>query len=414
MKHSTKTARTSVPWRAMLTALMFMCCTLKMAGCSRGMKQGLFVKKEDQTMTLVSNQENTLFTIKSATDIDWRYVGKGKILSTPVNRYSSYEVKAKPDGYREKTMTLTSPVKELRFTFEISDRLSRPGQQVSPVPTSSITAQATSPLADLGPVSRRWAVIIGVAKYQHRGERLESLRYADRDARAFRDFLISEAGGHFSPSHILLLANEQATTRNLRKSLFGFLKSAIKEDLVVIYFSGHGASDPDRPENLYLLTYDTEPDDIAGTAFPMHDVKTALQTTIEAQRVVVLADACHSGGVAHNIMSKGVRIGKANEALSTYWEQLARTTPGRVIFTSGERDEVSQESAKWGGGHGVFTWSLLQGLEGAADYDQSGIVTLGEAIRYTDEKVRRETNSAQHPTVSGQQYDSNLPMGVAK
>jgi len=62
----------------------------------------------------------------------------------------------------------------------------------------------------------------------------------------------------------------------------------------------------------------------------------------------------------------------------------------------------------------VFTWALLEGLKGAADYDNSGIVTLGEAIRYTDEKVRRETKSAQHPSVAGDKYDSKLPMGVVK
>ncbi len=51
---------------------------------------------------------------------------------------------------------------------------------------------------------------------------------------------------------------------------------------------------------------------------------------------------------------------------------------------------------------------------GAADYDANGIVTLGEVIRYTDEKVRRETKSAQHPSVAGEKYDPNLPMGVVK
>ncbi|MCH5373753.1 MAG: hypothetical protein JJ992_07235, partial [Planctomycetes bacterium] len=52
-------------------------------------------------------------------------------------------------------------------------------------------------------------------------------------------------------------------TRNVRRAMFTFLKQAIREDLVVVYFSGHGASDPDRPKNLYMLTYDTDPADNA-------------------------------------------------------------------------------------------------------------------------------------------------------
>ena len=257
-------------------------------------------------------------------------------------------------------------------------------------------------------------MIIGVGDYAEAGERLESLRFADKDAEAFRNFLVSKQGGSFPPSHVLLLTNEQATTRAVRKAMFGFLKQAIAEDLVIIYFSGHGAGDPDRPENLYLLTHDTEPADIAGTAFPMRDIRTALETTIEAQRVVVLADACHSGGVSQEMQTRGVRIGTQNEAINRYWSQLSQTGAGRVIFTSSQAGETSQESAKWGGGHGVFTWAMLEGMKGAADTDGDGIVTLGETIRYTDQRVRRETRSAQHPSVAGEQYDPNLPMGIVK
>ena len=270
---------------------------------------------------------------------------------------------------------------------------------------------AASPLGKIG---QRWAVVVGIAEYKARGDKLESLKYADKDARAFRDFLVSEAGGGFAPDHVLLLTNEEATTRDIRKGLFTFLKSAIREDLVVVFFSGHGAGDPDRPENLYLLTYDTDAEDISGTAFPMDDVKKALANTIEAQRVVVLADACHSGGVANAGGTKGIRVATRNDAINRYWAELSKTGPGRVIFASSQRDEVSQEDARWGGGHGVFTWVLLEGLKGAADADGDGIVTIGEAIRYTDEHVRRETRSAQHPTVAGEQYDAKLPMGVLR
>lgn len=41
-------------------------------------------------------------------------------------------------------------------------------------------------------------------------------------------------------------------------------------------------------------------------------------------------------------------------------------------------------------------------------------ITLGEIIRFTDERVRRERKSAQHPSVAGVHFDRNLPMGVVK
>lgn len=328
----------------------------------------------------------------------------------------TYAAGVVPQSARQRVLTgsITKALANL-VTQQLVDAVGRaPNISSDVVLAATNKTPAESAKIPLGPVGNRWAVVVGVTKYKSSGSNLEQLQYADKDAQTFRDFLVSAAGGNFPSNNVLLLTNERATTNELRRGLFSFLKSAIKEDLVVIFFSGHGAADPDRPDNLYLLTYDTDPADVAATAFPMDDVRKALETTIEAQRVVVLADACHSGGVAKNTRTKGVQLGAANEAMNKYWSQLSQTGPGRAIFTSSGRGEVSQESAKWGDGHGVFTWALLDGLKGAADYDRNGIITLGEALRYTDEKVRRETKSAQHPTIAGDQYDPNLPMGVVK
>ena len=90
----------------------------------------------------------------------------------------------------------------------------------------------------------------------------------------------------------------------------------------------------------------------------------------------------------------------------------------RMIFTSCETGEKSRESAKLGGGHGVFTWFLLQSLRGEADKptsggDGNGTVTLGELIEYTRDQVKRFTGNQQHPDTAGR-FDRNLTMGVVK
>ena len=57
------------------------------------------------------------------------------------------------------------------------------------------------------------------------------------------------------------------------------MKPALEEDVVVIYFAGHGSPEsPDAPANLYLLPYDTKYDKIAATAFPMEDVEKAIKS----------------------------------------------------------------------------------------------------------------------------------------
>jgi hypothetical protein len=273
-------------------------------------------------------------------------------------------------------------------------------QQLSPSPP---------PEEPLGQISDRWAVVVGINHYQYAGQRLPNLRFARRDAEEFAKFLISEAGGSFPNSHIKLLTDETATVTNIRQGLFDFLKRTVKEDLVIIYFSGHGMPDPDKPSNLYFVAYDSHPEKIASTGFPMWDLDTALTRTVAAQRVVVLADACHSAATAQGI--KGIKV---SGQFNSYFDELAKSKPGRVFLTSCEGYEFSREDEKWGGGHGVFTWSLLEGLRGSADSDKDGFVRLGEIMDYVDITVRRETANEQHPTKAAVQFDRNLPMGVVK
>jgi len=67
-------------------------------------------------------------------------------------------------------------------------------------------------------------------------------------------------------------------------------------------------------------------------------------------------------------------------------------------------------------GHGVFNWTLLEGLRGEADgfagERKDGIVSLGEIMEYVDYTVRQETMNEQHPATIGSRFDRNLPLGV--
>jgi hypothetical protein len=265
------------------------------------------------------------------------------------------------------------------------------------------TAEADS----FATIRNRWAVVIGISNYLNADRGIPPLQCAHRDAIAFMDFLRSPQGGGFASSNIKLLVNEQATTRNIRSALFTFLKQARKDDLVLIYFAGHGAPEIGRPDNLYLLSYDTDINDMASTAFPMWDMKTALERYIAAERVVVLADACHSAGVGGEA---GLRsVGNPN-LINRYLANLQKTKPGRVTITASEANELSREGKEWDN-HGVFTYYLLKGLKGDADSDSNGIVTIAEAFTYVNTKVRRSTNSQQHPNIQGT-FDRNLPLSV--
>jgi len=259
-------------------------------------------------------------------------------------------------------------------------------------------------------VSQHWAVIVGVSDYHD--SRIPSLRYAATDAQSFYNWLASPDGGRYPPSRIKLLVNEEATVSNMKEALFVWLKQALQEDMVVIFFAGHGSPDsPDSPENLFLLPYDAQYDNIAATAFPMWDIETALERFIKAQKVVVIADACHAGGVgqAFDIARRANRGIKINP-ISSGLQNLSILGDGVAVISASDDRQFSQEGEKWGGGHGVFTHFLLKGLRGEADYNKDKRVTLGELIPFLSEQVRRATMNAQSPTIAGK-FDPALSIG---
>jgi uncharacterized caspase-like protein len=258
---------------------------------------------------------------------------------------------------------------------------------------------------------QRWAVVVGISQYKYAHKGITALRYADNDAKAFYEFLKSPQGGAFSESNMKLLTNKNATLSNLNEAINVFLAKAIEEDIVVIYFAGHGSPDPTNSKNLFLLTYDTDPTKMASSGYLMEDLKKAMERYIKARNILIFADACHSAGVTGAFATRG----RSEEMIvNRYLLNLAQSENSTLIFTAAETNEKSQESNKWGGGHGIFTWTLLEGMKGAADANNDGIVTIGELIDYTQEKVKRETNSQQHPDKSSTKFDRNLPISVLK
>ena len=258
--------------------------------------------------------------------------------------------------------------------------------------------------------SQKWAVVIGISRYKD--SRIAGLRYAAADARSFYEWLISQQGGGYAPSRVALLLDSEATAQNIKNALFNWLKQPLAEDMATIYFAGHGSPEsPDSPHNLFLLPYDAVYDNVAATGFPMWDIETALKRFIKAKKVVVIADACHSGGVgqAFDVArrdNRSVQVNPINSGL----QNLSQVGDGIAVISASDDKQFSQEGQQWGNGHGVFTYYLLKGVHGDADYNRDGHVTLGELIPYLSEKVRRETRNAQSPTVSGK-FDPALSIG---
>lgn len=244
-----------------------------------------------------------------------------------------------------------------------------------------------------------WAAVIGINHYQN--PQIPALKYARNDAKAFANYLRTNMG--LEQQHLFEMYDSQATYRKLR-SLLGTKISRqadSPEDTVFIYFAGHGAPEKD-PMNRdgdgiekYILTYDTDPNDLYGTALPMDEIA-KIFNRIQAERVVFIADSCYSGeSGGRTILAAGRRANLSEGFL----ERLAQGK-GRIILTSSRANETSQESDKLG--HGYFTYSLLEGLRGEADVSSDGLIDVDEIYLYLNRRVPEMTNGAQHPVKKGE------------
>ena len=341
--------------------------------------------------------------------LEWALGGKGGGLvpltatAAPSARSFSFETTL-PEGVARIALTLRR--QGGHQSGQVAGGQGGDGGELSRTELAYLCVPETDKGGKLPEVRQRWAVVIGISQYAHGGQSFPNLRFAQRDARAFADFLLGPRSGGFAPQRVMCLLDKDATAANVRHALFEFLAQAGKDDLVVIFFSGHGMPEPGT-DNFFMLCHDTRPDRLVSTGFPMWDIETALRRFVKAERVVVLADACHAGVIS---TPPGAKAGAENP-VHQYLHQLALAQPGRLIFTASEARELSYESEKWGGGHGAFTWCILEGLSGKADRNRDGVVSTGELIDYVQEAVKGVTDGRQHPNPAGQ-FDRRLPLGV--
>jgi hypothetical protein len=258
----------------------------------------------------------------------------------------------------------------------------------------------------------RWAVVIGAGRYEDTA--IPRLRYTVADAEAMHEFLTGPGG--FPLDHTLLLTDRterKPTLRNLKWALGTFLaRSAKKDDTVVVFFAGHGAPEVD-PRGLerdgiakYLVPVDADLDDLYATALPMEELSTIF-TRIEAERIVVLLDACYSGGAGGRTFT--AKRTRANNLDDLFLERLTRAR-GRAIVSAARPNEVSLELAELG--HGLFTYYALEGLKGRADGNGDGVVTVQELYEYVEREVAersRAVGGSQHPVLKGE-LEGPLPL----
>ena len=242
-------------------------------------------------------------------------------------------------------------------------------------------------------IPRGYALIVGIANYKNLPAKSQ-LEFSERDADAIYSILINPEGGNFHAENVHRLVGQKATLANLKQELEVWLPSVAKEDdRVVIYFAGHGFISGSRA---YLAPYDIDPANIANTGYPMDTLGAVAGSRIKAKWKVLLTDSCHSVAIA------------PDEDARQFNKSLLDLSRSMFSLTASCDRERSFESQNWGGGHGIFTYYVVKGLEGEADESGDGIVTADELADYVRRNVREATQGQQNPTSDRGSFDPNM------
>ncbi|MEM1325171.1 MAG: caspase family protein [Bacteroidota bacterium] len=265
-----------------------------------------------------------------------------------------------------------------RETYTQSTTRSRPN-------TTTTFGAATSPNAP-----KVWAVIVGIANYNH----MPILRYTDDDAYKMYAFFRSPEGGALSKDRMSILIDEEATKGNILGAMKNTFRKAGPNDLVILYFSGHGLRGSFLP-----IDYDGYNNKL------YHEEINSMLKASPAKYKLCIADACHSGSLLTR------RDGTVENMLDDYYTQLANSDPSTALIMSSKSEETSLESNNLR--QGVFSHFLIRGMEGEADLNRDNTIGIQELFDFVSSHVRDYTGMRQSPIIQGR-YDRNMPIAIIR
>jgi tetratricopeptide (TPR) repeat protein len=88
---------------------------------------------------------------------------------------------------------------------------------------------------------------------------------------------------------------------------------------------------------------------------------------IPAKHVLFMTDACYSG------------IAATRGGVQNYLQEVTKRNARQVITAGGADEEVADNGPN---GHSIFTWTVMQGLDGRADLNNDGYITASELAAY--------------------------------
>jgi len=214
----------------------------------------------------------------------------------------------------------------------------------------------------------RYAVIVGINDYADKA--IPDLKYAESDARAVYDTLTDPKVGRFNKTNITLLLGKAATPSAIKAALYK-LRGVDRNDLVVVFYSGHGAKEDDEA---FWVTQNADRKALPATSLTNSDIRKYLKK-IPSQRLVVLLDCCYAASTVKKSLADPKKL----------FGEFAGKGRVTIAGSADNQEALEYEDKK----SGVFTHFLVQGLRGKADSNADGVVTFNEVWTYLGDNVRK-------------------------
>src|SRR5687767_4879547 len=240
-------------------------------------------------------------------------------------------------------------------------------------------------------MSGKYALIIGNTEYIDPG--LAQLTAPGKDAEDFARILKDKDLCAFDEVKILL----NQLSSSVIETVDEFFDQKKPDDMLVLYFSGHGVRD--EMGLLYLAVKNTIRSRLRSTAIRSDYIREAMDQS-RSKRQILILDCCNSGAFPQGTKAEVGGVMGMTRAFQGY---------GRFVLTASDSTQFAWEGDKVIGqtDNSLFTHFLVKGLEGEADSDGDGKITIDELYDYAYDQISRVTPK-QTPTKSASKQEGEI------
>jgi uncharacterized caspase-like protein len=300
--------------------------------------------------------------------------------------------------------------------------ISAPGQTTprptQPTPPAMPGSRPTLPAAlsaDGVRFTAGHALLIGVGQYARWNF---SAPTTANDARQLAALLQDGAVAGFPAGQVQIISDGAATRQRILDALDAFAAQLAKaaQPTALVFFAGHGVQYGDA---YALLPHDYDPANVAGSSIDAATFQAKVDAIrTHAQKLVVLLNCCHAGGVGERVLDVNEGAGMGAAPPPAFYQPLVAGS-GQVLISSSRPAQKSGAISRTNAQHTTFGAQLLDALRGGAPGQSAGIGVF-DLFAYLSAHVPTDAQTitynnhplAQHPLLYAHEVDQNFAVAL--